>query len=467
MRVFFFILYAACSIHVFAQEKQLEQQIGWRGNRIEMHTISGKANQQSCSIIANDDSIRAFLINNEVQIVQQFSMPRLLEEQILGGFIKDSKVYLFIKSPQVNRLHTWILDSTAGTATENAVYCDLKEEKTINTISCGDRFIYFTLNRETAEFIIYDFTNERDFTILRQKLNEDMWKDLTKVSGLGRSVNVEAVYLEGECDVEVAAHTNKIYVRNDTLLLLMNKHRGSTTIFEFDLNNKQVHTRSITHGACDGGDNKAAAAENSFLLQHKLFYVCATNDSLCIRINDFTTGNLVASFATGKEGPISFANTPIIEEGVSVGPEHRVLYKNRQLLRRMLHGDAMIIPIPDNDQQIVLTAGSYKKAKPGNSPGIPVPIPAMGAFAGGIKFVPIGAVKRNNWGNWAYFKMLLNRNTFEHIDGKVPKSINEKIKYYSIGMHIIPGTENLFMTNGRYYYAYYDKKERKMKMVKF
>lgn len=367
MRVIIFILYSFCTLHVFAQEKHLEQRVGWRGNRIEMHTISGKANKQSCTIVAKEDSIRAYLMNNNVQIVQQFSMPRLLEEQILGGFIKDSKVYLFIKSPQVNRLHTWVLDSTSGTATENAVVCDLQEEKTVDHISCGDRFIYFTINRETAEFIIYDFTNERDFTILRHKLSDYMWKDLTKVSGLGRSVNVESVDQEGECDIEVAAHRNKIYVRNDTLLLLMNKNRGTTAVVEFDLNNKQVHTRTITHRTCDGGDTTASIAENSFLLQHKLFYVCATNDSLCIRINDFVTGDLVASFATGKEGSISFANTPVIEEGVSVGPEDRELSKTRQLLRRMLHKDAMIIATPDNDQQIVVTVGSYKKAKGGSA----------------------------------------------------------------------------------------------------
>jgi hypothetical protein len=467
MRVIIFILYSFCTLHVFAQEKQLEQRVGWRGNRIEMHTISGKANKQSCTIVAKEDSIRAYLMNNNVQLVQQFSMPRQLEEQILGGFIKDSKVYLFIKSPQVNRLHTWVLDSTSGTATENAVVCDLQEEKTVDHISCGDRFIYFTINRETAEFIIYDFTNERDFTILRHKLSDYMWKDLTKVSGLGRSVNVESVDLEGECDIEVAAHRNKIYVKNDTLLLLMNKNRGTTAVFEFDLNHKQVHTRTITHRTCDGGDTTASIAENSFLLQHKLFYVCATNDSLCIRINDFVTGDLVASFATGKEGSISFANTPVIEEGVSVGPEDRELSKTRQLLRRMLHKDAMIIATPDNDQQIVVTVGSYKKAKGGNSPGIPIPIPGMGGFPAHLIFVPTGAVTRNNWGNSAHFKMLLNRNTFEHIDGKVPKSINEKIEYYTIGIKIIPGAENLFMTNGRYYYAYYDKKERGMKIVKF
>lgn len=91
----------------------------------------------------------------------------------------------------------------------------------------------------------------------------------------------------------------------------------------------------------------------------------------------------------------------------------------------------------------------------------------MGGLPAHLIFVPTGAVTRNNWGNSAHFKMLLNRNTFEHIDGKVPKSINEKIEYYSIGIKMIPGAENLFMTNGRYYYAYYDKKERGMKIVKF
>ena len=80
---------------------------------------------------------------------------------------------------------------------------------------------------------------------------------------------------------------------------------------------------------------------------------------------------------------------------------------------------------------------------------------------------PTGGFYRNNWVKSARFKTLLNASTFEHIDGTPGNSINEKIEYYTGGIKIPPEAENLFMTNSRYYHAYYDKTLRKLVILKF
>ncbi|WP_153825453.1 hypothetical protein [Niastella caeni] len=51
--------------------------------------------------------------------------------------------------------------------------------------------------------------------------------------------------------------------------------------------------------------------------------------------------------------------------------------------------------------------------------------------------------------------------------GEPVSSINEKIERYTANLKIPSELENIFVTNGQYYYAYYDKEERRMEVLKF
>jgi hypothetical protein len=62
--------------------------------------------------------------------------------------------------------------------------------------------------------------------------------------------------------------------------------------------------------------------------------------------------------------------------------------------------------------------------------------------------------------------MLLNTD-YSHMTGEPAPSINEKIERYTANLHIPPELENIFVINGLYYYAYYDKEERRLVIIKF
>jgi hypothetical protein len=93
-------------------------------------------------------------------------------------------------------------------------------------------------------------------------------------------------------------------------------------------------------------------------------------------------------------------------------------------------------------------------------------VPTGGYGAPGAMF-PTGGFNRGGWVKSARFKMLLNADTFEHVEGAIGNSINERIEYYTAGIKIPREAENLFMTNGRYYHAYYDKALRKLVILQF
>jgi hypothetical protein len=191
----------------------------------------------------------------------------------------------------------------------------------------------------------------------------------------------------------------------------------------------------------------------------------ATSDSLCIQVVDLYTGAINKSFVANREDEISFKNTPIIQEGgqYSFGTP-RELSKTKQLLRKMVNGDAVITATMNYNNQIELIVGSFTQMRSG---GGGVMMMGGGVAGGPMIMVPTGGFSRSGWVKSARFKTLLNANTFEHVNGEIGNSINEKIEYYTAGIKIPAEAENLFMTGGRYYHTYYNKDERKLVILKF
>jgi hypothetical protein len=187
---------------------------------------------------------------------------------------------------------------------------------------------------------------------------------------------------------------------------------------------------------------------------------------------DPLTGQLLKSYFVMKDEDIAFKNTAIIQEGNETffGSKYsRELDKTRQLLRKMVDGDALIMATVNSSNQVELSIGSYKILNNRGGPGFSM---GMGGTSFGVGSAtpltfPTGNFARNNWTKSARFKMLLNAETSEHITGDVGMSINEKIEAYTKNIKIPAEAENLFVCNGKYYYAYYDRREKTFSVVEF
>lgn len=456
-KTLFFILLTCCITPLQAQHKQMEQYIGWFGSQIELHTISDKAKQQSCSFIVNKDSIRAMVFNNQVQIIQQFSLPLQSDEKVLGGFFRNGQVYLFTEKKVIDELHIWVLDIATGKTTEKRQVFDLKNEETIDHISCGDRFLYFTVNKK-SEFIIHNFSGDVNYTTLRYNFGESVWKDITHSHLISHNIKVEKVDLEGTCSMDVARSPNKLYVQNDTLFLVMNNHKDSTSVFGFDLFNNKVATRTIVHRT--GRSRSDASSENSFLLHNKLYYVQATLDSLHLQVLNFSTGQVIKSYSAGNEEEITFKNTPIIKDGATSAKE----LNTKQFLRRLAVGHVIITATQTGNNRVEVVVAMYRKTTRSSSGGR---WSAGGGPGAPMTYIPSNNFSRNYWVKSTRFKTWLQADTFEFIDGHASRSTYDRIETFADNKRNPPDAENLFMTNGQYNYIYYDNAARKIVLIKF
>jgi len=132
------------ALDLSAQQKFFEEPIGWHGKKIELHTISDLAKQQHCLFLLNSDSIRVFLMDNNQTVIQHFYIPRVSGEDFLGGFIKGTKIYAFLQtSSGVSDIHCWVLEIPGGTGDDYTIPFEMKHERAVDQVSCGDHFLFF------------------------------------------------------------------------------------------------------------------------------------------------------------------------------------------------------------------------------------------------------------------------------------------------------------------------------------
>jgi hypothetical protein len=77
-------------------------------------------------------------------------------------------------------------------------------------------------------------------------------------------------------------------------------------------------------------------------------------------IQNFQSGKILNSFRTLEKDTISFKNTPIIQDGgnsIYTANAERNLEKTKQLLRKMLNGEAVITGIINQKGQHEITVG--------------------------------------------------------------------------------------------------------------
>src|SRR5579872_5071035 len=220
------LLALAVVMRAFAQDTIYSEPIGWRGKDIELHTLADRDKERNCLLLCSYDSIRLFVVDSKQAVIQHFYVNRVREEQFLGGFMKADTVYAYFQGTGPNSdLHVWIFNITEGIGDDNTVPFAMRHEKAVEQISCGDHFLYFTVNKKASQFSIYDFRAGKRCDTMHYQFEPGIWKALTSYNGgFGRDVSVQEIDPDGKINPDLAHTPNKLYWLRDTLFLLMNNY---------------------------------------------------------------------------------------------------------------------------------------------------------------------------------------------------------------------------------------------------
>jgi hypothetical protein len=479
MRHIILFLFLGYNLQVKAQSKQFVETIGWTEKKIELNTITNRTKQSSCTFVVSSDSIRAFVFTGvQLKLMKQFSLARRENARVLGGFMRDSSVYMFTEHAQRGVLLCTAMNVVTDSIKTSFIRLDMSRERAVSYISAGNHFVYITANARTRELSLYNFTNDQPGGV-RFQFPEGWWRDLR--SGFwGRSLQLEPVNEEGNIELDELVKNNKLYIRNDTVLLVMNNHIDSTHVISFDLKQIQVENWIIEHNPGKRLLKPVLYSDNSFLFRNKLYYVRATSDSLMVQVADLFSGQIIKTFTTERRDEITWKNTPFMEERIvdNKRKEPKDLSKTSSLLRRMVEGNAVIMARPFGNDQVEVVVGSYEKTSTTTNVGgysgfNSMPYGGYGSYGGypttvvRTPYYNPGRYIRSTWTNTVHFKTLLNASNFSHVEGEPGSTANERIDRYTAKMKIDPESESLFTTYGQSYYAYYDKAGYKLVVLKF
>jgi len=475
MRLVLLICLSLTTYFLSAQSQISSKKIGWSGSEIMLQTVHDKAGDLHACLLENLDSFKVILYDRAFKEINEYSIPRISQEELVAGFIKDDKIYLFcnVKSPM--GYHNYTIDITSGKIDQALILSERRKEKLIDRISSGDYALWLGIDKKNSSFVIYNWRNQQDMdTIIYHFKDPVMWESITKTgSFFGRDVDVAKIDEAGLPDIQSVSAKNKVYLIHDTLFLIMNRNLANTIVYAFDIYNKTVSYRQMENepvikkfNQYAGTDKvEGAYVDNSYLLNGKLYFVSATEESLHVIISDFYTGNRLKYFEVKREDTINFKNTPVLQEGKALYFNNtKELTKTKQLLRKMTSANAAIAALRDS-LGMAITLGSNKEEKQMGMPGgywVPAAGGAMTYVGGGM-----GGFSSGTWTKAVRFRMLVDSTSFQHIPGDMEPSINDRIDDFSQDIKIPEQAENLLFQDGRYIYIYYDKKIKSLVLQQF
>jgi hypothetical protein len=457
-----------------AQSLISSKHIGWSGSEIKLQTIHDKSGNLHASLLENLDSFKVILYDRTFAEMHEYSLPRLNQEELVAGFIKEGKIYLFCNYQSPMGYHNYTIDISSGEIKFALILSDKRKEKLIDRISSGDYALWMGIDKKNSNFVIYNWRNQEDMdTIIFHFKDPVMWESITKSgSWFGRDVDVAKIDEAGLPDIQSVSARNKVYLIHDTLFLTMNRNLANTIVYAFDLNNKAVSYRLIENESVKKvydrytRENKVAGdyVDNSYLLNGKLYFISASDEGLHVSISDFYNGTRLKYFEVKREDTIDFKNTPVLQEGKALYFNNtKELTKTKQLLRKMTSGNAAIAALNDS-MGTAITLGSNKEEKQMGLPGY--------GFTSGSTTIMIGGngmgdFSKGTWTKAVRFRMLVDSMTFQHIPGDMEPSINDRVDEFSHDVKIPEHAQNLLFHNGRYIYIYYDKKKQSLVLQQF
>jgi hypothetical protein len=104
MRNFISFLIIAIFSTVKAQNKPFEVALGWKGggasNPIHVISVTDSASSKNCVIASRKSGMKAFLFDDNMHLLKEMTTNGYTDE-VLGGFIEDQKIHVFLKSELV------------------------------------------------------------------------------------------------------------------------------------------------------------------------------------------------------------------------------------------------------------------------------------------------------------------------------------------------------------------------------
>lgn len=359
--------------------------------------------KNTATFLFEDKRIYAYLLNEKLTIKKQLVLIDLKKRyNVLVGKMYDSNnnYKLIIANKEKNKFalikFKFYLNETSVIEEE----LDAKNLLFLQSVNKGDTSHLFFLEKKTSNIISKNyFINGKNTAstfnvgketflindkkeISLKKLLADYKKpdhrkiknieyELTKITENPYKNNViEKVFSYDikqnqliPTSIELTSRYNKLYVKNNEIIITLDKNRFYTQILSLNLNNCSYIFEKIKKPLFN--KKKMFKKSNSFIYDDNIFLISASKDSLISSIYSLKDKREIKRIEVGKNQPITFKNSSIIQEGGAF-KKHRNFEQTNKFLRKVSESN-IGIGVFKNKNGYEITIGSEKLALKGSS----------------------------------------------------------------------------------------------------
>ena len=403
--------------------------------------IVNKNNGDLAYFIADAKNVYAYKLNSDFKLKNKLSSEekRRKYKTIIGYSISENGNYTAFLT---NKNRTSFLKVTFSfndkKTTSKEFKLNYSSEKFIQTASINNKFYLISTRSGIDGLFIYEFNSDGSM----KKNNIDL-SHLNFISKYGKKIKVgdflTRTYNQKDINkvdesvpnaIEVVANHKKMYIRDNNIIFTFDNNKSLTQVLSINLNTLKATSKTFTKPLSETKNSRKNT--NSFIYNDYIFVLASSKEELVLDINDYDSGKAQKKLSIFKDQPITFKNTPIIQEGGFYN-SRRELEKTKKFLRKINAGK-IGVAVRKSNKNYQITLGGYTLQQSGGM--------MMGGMVGGM----IGGIAVASIGNATVFfnpiqfsynasvntkstriECLFNTN-FEHINGEIEENVFDKMK---------------------------------------
>ncbi len=270
--------------------------------------------------IADAKKVYAYKLDAKFNVIDQLASDkkRRKYKTLIGNSISDENNYAIYLANEVQNEFLIVNFSFDGKVTTSKEFeFETFEEEFVQTISLNNK-LHIISTSFPYNLFIYTFDTTGKYT--RNKINLE---NVSLVSNIGDRMLISTTLKNNGKEIkkmvknspnalELVGDKVKMYIRDNSVLFSFDNNNEITQILSINLIDYMAKVKTFKKAMKDVKRNRKES--NSYINDENIYIVTANKKKLVLNIFNFENNKVLKTYTILKEQPISFKNTPIIQE---------------------------------------------------------------------------------------------------------------------------------------------------------
>ncbi|MCF6295663.1 MAG: hypothetical protein L3J25_08235 [Flavobacteriaceae bacterium] len=438
----------------------------------DSYVLSNKINNELAIILVERKDVFTYLYDSDFNKISELKTENVKSKynEIIGYSINDLTYNAVFSNLKKNKFSILSLNFKTKVSNIAEIKFDLEDEIYLDAITYKNRFFLLSAKQNNV-LNIRELDENFKINLIKTVTLNNTKDDLDLLTSKIRfgpfylakstTANLKKIDNTVPSAIELTSSESKMYQKNNMIYFSFDNNKNATLLYSLNLDDFTLDFKTYDYPKGNLGEFKKF---NSFLLDNYLYQIASSKEEMKFSIKSLN-GKLIKEFYIQKTHPISFKNSPIIQEGVTALPfvTKREMEATTKYLRKITSGNVGLTVLK-NVNVYYVTLGGFQII---TNSGPMMVGPAVNSSGTLVAYNPTYV----NYSYYSttkstYFNSILNSD-FKHIKGKFKDNVFDKIKSYKSSMQLYLTAEDVFFHNGELYFGSFNQKEQEYNLVEF